>query len=223
MRRLAGGDAFMRCRCTVVPSIMLPKRCVSQRPPPRDAGADTDGTLVLDTTEEWIKGHVDRAVREGRQTGESAAYFESIMDDQQEFRQYVQEARRLLGDQDPRALTKYQQGHYAERLSRHMSGVAAERLMRAHTEDTNARRHTRDGTPTGENYWFEAGNTLASPSVPDFVKDEVLREMREGRKKTSPAFEEPGEVEDLAAADKEFAEHLRQQRQRLLCSDDVLK
>ncbi|ESL06423.1 hypothetical protein TRSC58_05904 [Trypanosoma rangeli SC58] len=199
-----------------------PHRWKVQRTPEGGDLNSAGGAIEVDTTEEWLRGHVARAVNEGRQTKESADYFESIMNDQAEFRQYVQEARRLMNNQDPCTLTKYQQEHLADRLSQHMSGVASERLMQAHAEETNARRHTQTGASTGENYWFEAGNTLASPSVPGFVKDEVLREMREDRKQTSFAFEESKEVQAMADKDEAFAQHLRRQRQRLLRSDDNL-
>ncbi|RNF26469.1 uncharacterized protein Tco025E_01191 [Trypanosoma conorhini] len=210
----------MRLRRLVAPWVASPHRWSVQRKPEGGEGSGAGGAIEVDTTEEWLRGHVAQAVREGRQTKESAEYFESIMNDQAEFRQYVQEARRLMNNQDPRTLTKYQQRHFAERLSQHMSGVASERLMRAHAEESNARRHTQTGAPTGENYWFEAGNTLASPSVPGFVKDEVLREMREDRKQASAAFEESNEVQAMADKDEAFAQHLRRQRQRLLRSDD---
>ncbi|EKF31304.1 hypothetical protein MOQ_004865 [Trypanosoma cruzi marinkellei] len=210
----------MHFRRVLAPWVASPHRWKTQRSPRGEETTGEGGAIELDTSEDWVRTLVARAVHEGRQTKESAEYFESIMNDKVEFRQYIQEARRLLNNQDPRTLTKYQQGHFAERLSKHMSGIAAERLMRAHAEETSARRHTQDGTPTGENYWFEAGNTLSSPSVPGFVKDEVIREMREERKKTSAAFEESEELQAMADKDEAFAEHLRRQRQRLLRSDD---
>ncbi|RNF17042.1 hypothetical protein TcG_05881 [Trypanosoma cruzi] len=210
----------MRFRRVLAPLVASPHRWKTQRSPRGEETMGESGAIEPDTSEAWVRNYVVRAVREGRQTKESAEYFESIMNDQVEFRQYIQEARRLLNNQDPRTLTKYQQGHFAERLSRQMSGVAAERLMRAHAEESNARRHTQDGTPTGENYWFEAGNTLASPSVPGFVKDVVMREMREDRKKKSAAFEESEELQAMADKDEAFAEHLRLQRQHLFRSND---
>ncbi|RNF09861.1 hypothetical protein TraAM80_01886 [Trypanosoma rangeli] len=144
------------------------------------------------------------------------------MNDKAEFCQYVQEVRRLMNNQAPRTLTNYQEGHLAEHLSQHMSGIALKQLMREHAEETNARHHTQTGASTGENDWFEAANTLASPSVPGFVKDEVLREMREDRKQTSAAFEESKEVQAMAEKGETLAQHLRRQRQRLLRSDDNL-
>ncbi|KAG8343230.1 hypothetical protein ERJ75_000942000 [Trypanosoma vivax] len=182
----------------------------------------TANAIEIDSAEEWMRKHINTAVQEGRETLEAAAYFESIMNDKPEFRLCIQEARRLLGAQDPRHLTRYQQTHYSERLSRFMTNVAAERMLRAHAEEQRTQRHTQDGTPTGENYWFEAGQTLASPSVPGFVKDKVFQQMREERGENSPAFEDPKEMSELASKDRAFAEHMRNQRRRLLSTDDYL-
>ncbi|SCU69549.1 uncharacterized protein TEOVI_000111500 [Trypanosoma equiperdum] len=216
----------MRCHRVFTVRFGPQHRCNSQWSPhgaPECGGQrPVSDAVERDTSSEWMQTHISRAVEEGRHTKEAAAYFESIMNDKPEFRLFMREAQRLIGDQDPRGLTRYQQTHYSEKLSRYMSGVASERLMRAHTEDENTRRHTHDGSPTGENYWFEAGQILASPTVPSFVKDEVLREMRGGRKEDSPAFEEPKAVAEMEADDEGFAEHLRRQRKRLLSPDDHL-
>ncbi|ORC92613.1 uncharacterized protein TM35_000033660 [Trypanosoma theileri] len=170
----------------------------------------------------WLQEHVDRAVAEGRQPQAVAAYFDGLLDDRPELRAYVRDARQQLGGTDPRALTAHQQRTAADRLARRMSSDAAARLLRAHNEDTHARQHAHDGTPTGEAYWVEAGGTLASPAVPRRVKDEVLRDMQADRQATSPAFDEPPETATLAAKDANFAQHLREQRRRLLRPDDWL-
>nr|CCC94409.1 unnamed protein product [Trypanosoma congolense IL3000] len=215
----------MRCRRTQVLCSVLFASPAAQRATCHDQKEPREthcNAVACDTTAEWVRSHVSKAVEEGRQSEASAAYFASIMEDQPEFRLYVKEAERLIGNQDPRSFTRYQKMYYGERLSRFMSGVASERLMRAHAENEGVRRHTQDGSSTGENYWFEAGQTLASPSVPNFIKNEVLREMREERKANSPAFEEPPAMADMAAKEEGFADHLRQQRQKLISPEDYL-
>lgn len=176
--------------------------------------------VQLDDTEDWISAQVRRSVDSGRQTQEAADYFKSILHDQQEFRQCLQESRRLTGGQDPERLTRYQQGQFADRLCNYMSGIASEKLRRAHAEEQSTKRYTQDGTPTGENYWFEAGNTLSSPAVPGFVKDEILQEMQHERSAKSPAFERPPEEEQMADEDENYASHLRRQRHKLLRDAD---
>lgn len=163
---------------------------------------------------------VQRSVASGRQTQTAADYFSSILHDQPEFHDCLQEARRLMGGQEPERLTRYQQGQFADRLCTYVSGIASEKLRRAHAEETTTKRYTQDGTPTGENYWFEAGNTLSSPSVPAFVKDEILQDMQKERSAKSPAFEHPPEEAEMAGVDDGYAAHLRRQRSKLLHDAD---
>ncbi|KAG5507560.1 hypothetical protein JKF63_06509 [Porcisia hertigi] len=182
--------------------------------------AATD-SLQPDDTDKWISSFVQRSVDSGRQSQDAADYFHSIMKDESDFRQCLLEARRLMGGQDPEKLTRYQQGQFADRLNNYMSGIASDKLRRAHAEEQSTKRYTQDGTPTGENYWFEAGNMLSSPAVPGYVKDEILLDMQHERSSTSPAFVQPAEEERLAAEDHDYAAHLRRQRRRLLCDADL--
>ncbi|KAG5503601.1 hypothetical protein JIQ42_05823 [Leishmania sp. Namibia] len=177
-------------------------------------------SLQLDDTDEWIMSFVQRSVDSGRQSQEAADYFRSIMHDESDFRQCLLEARRLIGDHDPEKLTRYQQGQFADRLSTYMSGIASEKLRRAHAEEQSTKRYTQDGTPTGENYWFEAGNALSSPAVPGYVKDEILKDMQHERSAKSAAYLQPAEEEQLAAEDDDYAAHLRRQRHKLLRDAD---
>jgi hypothetical protein len=176
--------------------------------------------LQVDDTEGWVLAQMQRSVDRGQQTKEAADYFRSILHDQSEFRQCLQEARRLMGGQDPERLTRYQQGQFADRLCNYMSGIASNKLRQAHAEEQSTKRHTQDGSPTGENYWFEAGNTLSSPAVPGFVKDEILNEMQAERSANSPAFQRAPEEQQLAAEDEGYAAHLRRQRSKLLSDTD---
>ncbi|KAK7196350.1 hypothetical protein NESM_000571400 [Novymonas esmeraldas] len=179
-------------------------------------GAAPTDALQRDDTDEWIHTHLQRSVDSGRQSQAAADYFRGMMHDESDFRQCLVEARRLMGGQEPDQLTHYQQGQFADRLSTYMSGIASEKLRRAHAEEQSTRRYTQDGTPTGENYWFEAGNVLSSPGVPAYVKDEILDEMRQERTSASPAYVKPAEEAQLAAEDEDYAAHLRQQRHKLL-------
>ncbi|CBZ25533.1 conserved hypothetical protein [Leishmania mexicana MHOM/GT/2001/U1103] len=142
------------------------------------------------------------------------------MHDESDFRQCLLEARRLMGGQEPEKLTRYQKSQFADRLGNYMSGIASEKLRRAHAEEQSTKLYMQDGTPTGENYWFEAGNTLSSPSVPGFVKDEILKDMQHERSAKSPAFVQPAEEEQLTAKDDDYAAHVRRQRHRLLRDAD---
>ncbi|KPA78467.1 putative mitochondrial hypothetical protein [Leptomonas pyrrhocoris] len=190
-------------------------------PPPSSASSSTSSKdLQLDDTDEWILSQVRRSVESGRQSKEAADYFRSILHAQPEFHQSLREARRLMGGQEPEQLTRYQQGQFADRLCNYMSGIASEKLRRASAEEQSTRRYTQDGTPTGENYWFEAGNTLGSPAVPGFVKDEVLHDMQQERAAASPAFLRPPEETQMAEEDDGYAAHLRRQRDKLLRDAD---
>ncbi|SYZ64653.1 hypothetical_protein (plasmid) [Leishmania braziliensis MHOM/BR/75/M2904] len=183
-------------------------------------GAPTD-RLQSDDTEGWILSFVKRSVESGRQSQEAAEYFRGILHDESDFRQCLLEARRLMGGQDPEQLTRYQQGQLAERLGNYVSGLASDKLRCMHAEEQSTKRYTQDGTPTGENYWFEAGNTLSSPAVPEFIKDEILKDMQQDRSVKSPAFVQPAEEEKLATEDDDYASHLRRQRHKLLRGSDL--
>ncbi|KAH9589331.1 hypothetical protein LSM04_006699 [Trypanosoma melophagium] len=215
-----------RCRRPLPLCVPSPRPRYSHHPPNPSSSSTPHRTSSREGEEEearvWLRGHVERAVAEGRQPQAVAAYFEGLLDDRPELRAYVRDARQQLGGTDPRTLTAYQQRTAADQIARHLSSDAAARLLRAHNEDTRARQHAHDGTPTGEAYWLEAGGTLASPAVPRRIKDEVLRDMQADRKVTSPAFDEPPETAALAAGDTDFAQHLREQRRRLLRPDDWL-
>lgn len=169
----------------------------------------------------WIRSHMERSVASGRQSPAAAAYFESLMEDEPELLECVGEARRLMGDQDPEKYTSYQKGQFADRLSTFMSARASKRLMRAHQEDEATKKHTQDGTATGEDYWFEAGNSLSSPSVPSYVKDDILKDMRANRPKDSSAFRIPSEEEFKPSDAAQYAQHLREKRRQLLSDTDL--
>lgn len=191
-------------------------------PPPPTPDGEAKDLQVSDDGDMsgWIGGFVDRAVADGRQSPEAAAYFRDILNDKPEFADCLREARRLTGGQDPAKFTPYQQGIFADRLGQYMSGVAAQKLMEVQQEEQQGKNFSKDGTPTGEQYWYEAGTTLASPAVPNYVKDEIFHDMQKDRRRDSPAFEVPAEAHRLAEKDDGFAAHLRQQRQSLFRGAD---
>lgn len=170
----------------------------------------------------WAKRITATAVEQERQSPASAAYFEKLVDDLPELSGCLEEAHRLMNGNEPHALTRFQQSQVVERLSAHTSGVASERLMQTRREESSARRFTQDGTPTGENYWMEAGNLLASPAVPGYVKDELLKDLQGSRSEQSPAFVEPSPKQFPVSADPDYAEHVRRQKRRLLDGSDIL-
>jgi len=157
----------------------------------------------------WVQDRIDCRVAAGRQSPEAAAYFKSILKDLPEFDQCLKEAQRLTQGQDPERFTLYQQRQYTERLSTFMGEVASKRLREAHTEEQHTNQFMQEGKPTGEAYWLEAGAILSAPDVPNYLKDEMLGEMRNGRRSGSPAFDEPPEVQQMASEDEEYAAYVR--------------
>lgn len=196
------------------------RHCSTRCGPPPPGAAGDALTVESDDMTEWVGGYVDRAVSGGRQTPEAAAYFNDILHDKPEFADCLREAKRLTGGQDPSRFTPYQQGLFADRLGHYMSGVASRKLMHVQQEEQQCKSFSKDGTPTGEQYWYEAGTTLSSPSVPSYVKDEIFTDMQRDRRPDSPAFEEVPEVSELADADKGFAEDMRRRKCSLLSGVD---
>lgn len=170
---------------------------------------------------EWAHRQIDAAAaRDGSIQG--ADYFKKLIDDLPELKKCVTEAHTLIGDNNPDQLTRFQQSQFADRLSTFTSGIASERLMKTRQEEESTKKYTQSGTPTGENYWMEAGNILASPSVPGLVKDQLLSDMQKERREDSPAFMEPKKEENLSKEEISYAEHVRQQKRRLLDGFDAL-
>lgn len=170
-----------------------------------------------------MRAQMQRAVEAGKQTAEAAAYFESLWTAHPDMGQCLNAARDIVGTNDPQQLTRYQQSLFTDRLSEVTSRVASQRMMKMQNEESAVRRHAQDGSPTGENYWTEAGASLIAPDVPTFVKDEVLRDMQRDRPADSPAFEEPGEGEfkPVDGGDVEgYAEHVRRMKKSLLSGSD---
>lgn len=142
-------------------------------------------------------------------------YLQKMVKEFPELLPCVEEARKLLNGNEPEQLTRFQQAQFTDRLAMYTSGVASKRLMQTRREESAAKKFTQDGTPTGENYWMEAGNILASPSVPGFVKDDLLEDLQTGRDPSSPAFMTPTKAQFLPSDEAEYAEHLRRQKRRL--------
>lgn len=174
-----------------------------------------------DSITAWIKEFSSRAVTAGRQSPEAAAYFQDILLEKPEFADCLREAKRLTGGQNPTEFTPYQRGLFVDRLGQYMSGVAAQKMLQVQQEQQQGQTFAKDGTPTGEQYWYEAGSTLSSPAIPGYVKDDIFHEMQQARRPDSPAFDEPVEVHKMAEEDEGFAEHLRRQKQRLLSVDSL--
>ncbi|EPY38298.1 hypothetical protein AGDE_05631 [Angomonas deanei] len=164
---------------------------------------------------------MERAVREGKTSPKAMEYFKSIADGHSDFTDVLKETQTMVDGQDPQSFTNYQYKLYSQRISQKMAKVSSERLLRTHSEETTTKQHVQDGTPTGENYWYEAGKSLSSPGVPPFIKDEVIEEMRQSRKADSPAFDVPPEQKKLVEEDPGYAEHLRNGKKHLFSGTDL--
>lgn len=171
-----------------------------------------------ESTDAWVKRQMDASVMSKYQTAASAQYFADMLKEVPDLSKCVKEAQRLMGGNEPEALTRFQQSRYADQLSAFSSRIASEQMMATRREESAAKRFTQDGTPTGEAYWMEAGNILASPSVPSVVKDGVLKDLQKDRNKSSPAFAQPPDT----PGGEDYAEHLRRQKRRLLDGSDTL-
>eukprot|EP00796_Vickermania_ingenoplastis_P012522 gene12523-8577_t len=170
----------------------------------------------------WAKRQVKSGVSQQRCSEKAAKYFEEMLQEMPELHGCADEAKRLMGGNEPHSLTRYQQSQFLERFTLHTSAVASERLMATRREESSTQRFTQDGTPTGENYWMEAGNLLASPTIPSLVKDELLKDLQQERTAASPAFKEPEPDQFAPLQDENYAEHLRRQKRRLLEGSDTL-
>lgn len=172
------------------------------------------------TTVEWMKGLSQRAVQENRHSQACADYFQDALQGRPDLCAFVEKAKSLVGDTDPSRMTRYQQSQVTEELFRHSSTTTSKVLQGLHEEESGMKRFSTDGSPTGHNYWMEAGDFLASSEVPGFVKDEVLNDLRKDRPQDSPAFLEP--EEDWAAYTPDYTEHLRKQKRRLVEGSETL-
>lgn len=170
---------------------------------------------------EWLKRRANSSVAQKKQSVTSAEYLQKMVEEFPDLRPCVQEARRLLAGNDPEQLTRFQQAQFTDRLAMYTSGLASKRLMQTQREESSAKKFTQDGTPTGENYWMEAGNILASPSVPGYLKDEVLEDLQKEREDTSPAFTKPTKEQFFPSDEVQYADHLRKQKRRLFDGVDI--
>ena len=146
-------------------------------------------SIVKDDTDEWLNRHVERSVQAGRLTDTAASYFAELRAAKPEFRRFTKEARELIGDQAPDKMTRYQQTRLSEKLGSSISSYASDQLQRSFKEDNEMKAFQKDGTPTGQNYWMEAGSVLLDPSLPTWLRDEIVAEMKKDRPEQSPANE----------------------------------
>lgn len=164
---------------------------------------------------DWLKRQAILSVAQKKQSKASAEYLQKMVKDFPELLPCVQEARRLLNGNKPDQLTRFQQAQFTDRIAMYTSGVASKRLMQTRHEESAAKKFTQDGTPTGENYWMEAGNILASPSVPGYLKDDLLEDLQTEREASSPAYWKPTREQFSPSDEAQYAEHLRRQKRRL--------
>lgn len=185
------------------------------------AMAHTKSLKDEESDADWLKKRASSSVAQKKQSVASAEYLQKMIEEFPDLRPCVQEARRLLAGNDPEQLTRFQQAQFTDRLAMYTSGLASKRLMQTQREQSSAKKFTQDGTPTGENYWMEAGNILSSPSVPGYLKDELLEDLQKEREDTSPAFIKPTKEEFNPCDEVQYADHLRKQKKRLFDGVDI--
>lgn len=202
MRRLAS-------RSTLCSALGSYARCCSQNKTTEvhsESGSDVTPAPDADS---WFIRHLDAALNSGKITKESYDYFCQNRRATPEVISTIEESFRVVGDADPKRYTQYQRREVSERISyfgaRTMSSSCQE-LMKEQNETQN---FLKDGTPTGEHYWLE-DRGLADPSVPNYIKDDVLADMRKSRRRESSAFVQPEPGKDFKP--EEEPESLKQER-----------
>lgn len=163
---------------------------------------------VAETDESFIARHMNRALDKQRLSPESAAYYTASFKTFQELRPCVALARKQVGTSDPERWTSYQQQQFANIVSEKAGEICALSLQKAKQENESMQQFASEGTPTGENYWLEASETLLSPDVPSEVKAQILEDMQSQRRQDSPAFDLdmdaiPPHLRDLVVGDVE--------------------
>jgi hypothetical protein len=178
---------------------------------PSSPSPPSQSALVSDDTDAWLDRQVARRVEEGRVTNASAAYFAELREMRPELRRFTRQAKELMKSEDPEKLTRYQQQRITETLGEAMSRNIAENLQKKFKEENEMKLYQQEGVPTGHNYWLEAGDVLMDPSIPPWVRDEILAEMQAKRQPDSPAFQEatPLSEAEMEAREREEAEAAR--------------
>ncbi len=189
------GQSTMRRVCAKV-RIAVSRRAVSTK------GTGEARDVSADDAEDWLNRQVNRRVEEGKITNEAAAYFAELRQKKPELGRFTRQARNLIAVDDPERLTRYQQQQISEKLRDSVSHFVAENLQKKFKEENEMKLYQQEGVPTGQNYWMEAGDVLLDPSVPAWIRDEILAEMQQGRPSDSPAFQEvkPLSKEEMDAA-----------------------
>jgi hypothetical protein len=123
-----------------------------------------------------------RAVEAGRITPEARAYYLRLQASLgQSVNPVLEQAREIVGDQDPRHFTQYQQRIVVQQLAHTANQIFSKDTKAMFNEQKGMKDFAENGTPTGENYWFEAGGTLTSPDLPREMKDDLFEEMKKDR------------------------------------------
>ena len=157
------------------------------------AAAAAAASRLVSPNHAFLLRNAQAAVKSGRATPAAAAYLESMvsrMGDKTD--PVIERARELVGDQDPATLTQHQKQVYIAALSNQMGNIVAENTREMFSEQKGMKEFAQDGTPTGENYWFEAGGALTSHDLPRDMKDDLFAEMKRDRREGATSTKDTG-------------------------------
>lgn len=151
------------------------------------------GSMMMEPNAAFAARTSQRAVDAGRITPEARAYYLRLQSTLgATANPLLEHMRTSLGDQDPRHMTQYQQRILTTQMAHVANAVFAKDTKAMFNEQKGMKDFAENGTPTGENYWFEAGGTLTSPDLPREMKDDLFAEMKKDRPSDSDATKGTG-------------------------------
>jgi hypothetical protein len=140
----------------------------------------------------WMRERMDAALSAGKITKEAYDYFNITMCSHKGTQNIVDETHRAMDGQNPQEMTKFQQSTICDRVVQVGAIDVASKLQGMLSEEKQLENYSKDGTPTGESYWFEE-SSLLDPNVPSHVKDDIMNDIQRSRRPDSPAFGIVGE------------------------------
>ncbi|CUG88477.1 Hypothetical protein, putative [Bodo saltans] len=150
-------------------------------------------------SQQWMREQLEKAVASGKMTNKAYAYFAESLATNKSTQRLADETFKAVAGQDVKSMTRFQQSMIVDRVTLVGSLETSKALQEMYSESEGIKKYTEDGTPTGENYWFEE-RTLLDHDVPPQLKDEVLGEMRKDRRPSSPAFGDADEAAKLLSS-----------------------
>lgn len=178
MANRAFGSSFSSFQSSSLPS--------ATRPSTEDATSQSSLEAVPPSIS-WMRSQMDAALSNGKITKEAYDYFNVSMSTHHETQALVHDTFEAVGDQDTKRMTKFQQSTIADRVMNVGAERVAKKMQSVLSEDQQIQKYSKDGSPTGESYWFEEA-ALVDPHIPEMVKGDILDDMRRSRRSDSPAF-----------------------------------